>query len=212
MHDSVCGAFVVLPTQPRSAPRMQEGGDFHASALLRQITPPIQQAPYRASRVFAPPAPVTLEIFARQPWNESGLWLEAGVAYTFAASGEWMDGPVKCGPGGTSDGSFQPAELAHLAGSALGQVEEWFKKLSGNRAADFRFTKRHEGMPWFCLVGAIANGGGADSKGHPEPHESFLIGDGCTYTPRSSGYFFAYANDAWNCYGNNRGRMRLDIT
>jgi len=211
IHDSVRGAFAVLPTQPRSAPLMREGADYHASALQRQRTPPIQQAPYRAVRVLAPPAALTLEIFANQPWNETGLWLQADVPYTFSASGEWMDSSIKCGPGGTSDGNFQPAELAHIAGSALGQVEEWFKKLSGNQAADFRFTKRHEGMPWFGLVGAVANGGGVDSKGHLEPHESFLIGTGCTYTPRKSGYFFAYANDAWNCYGNNRGRVRLDI-
>lgn len=212
LHDSCSGAFALLPTQPRSAPQMKASSEIDASAIRRQSTPPIHQCPYRRMRAFAAPTPLSLDVFAVQPWSETGLWLEAGIAYHFAATGEWMDSSIKCGPGGTSDGHFQPAELVHVAGSALGQVEEWFKKLSGNQAADFRFTKRHEPMPWFCLVGAIANGGGADAKGHLEPHETFLIGAGCTYTPRKSGYLYAYSNDAWNCYGNNRGRVQLTVS
>jgi hypothetical protein len=211
LHNSCSGAFALLPTQPRSAPLMSEGTDIHSSALQRQLNPPINQCPYRPDRAFTPSLPVSLDIFALHPWNETGVWLEADTSYTFTATGEWMDSSITCGPGGTSDGNFQVAELAQLAGSVLGQVEELFKKLTGNKSADFRFTKRHEAMPWFCLVGAIANGGGVDAKGYLEPHESFKIGSGCTYTPRKSGYFFAYANDAWNCYGNNRGRLQLAI-
>jgi hypothetical protein len=66
-------------------------------------------------------------------------------------------------------------------------------------------------VPWFSLVGAIANGTGVDAKGHLQPHESFLIGRGCRYTPRRSGYLYAYPNDAWNCYGNNRGSVSLTV-
>lgn len=212
LHDSCEGAFALLPTQPRNAPIMRDSPVIHASATARQKNPPIHQCPYRSLRPFVPGTPLTLDVFAAQPWNETGVWLDAGVSYAFAAAGEWMDGSIKCGPEGTSDGNFQPAELAHVAASALGQVEEWFKAITGNKAADFRFTKRHERMPWFCLVGAIANGGGVDAKGYLEPHESFVIGSGCTYTPMKSGYFYAYANDAWNCYGNNRGRVRLTIS
>ena len=139
------------------------------------------------------------------------MWLIAGTTYTFSATGEWLDSSIKCGPGGTDDGHFQLAEVAQIAGNLLGEFEAGFKKLTGNNSADFRFTRRHENMPWFSLVGAIANGGGANAKGYVEPHEAFLIGDGCTYTPLKSGYFYAYANDAWNCYGNNRGRVKLRI-
>lgn len=212
LHDSWSGVFALLPTQPRSAPLLQTNPAIHPSALQRHLNPPICQSPYRLARAFTAQTPLTIDIFALPPWNASGLWLEAGTPYHFKASGQWMDGAITCGPDGTDDGHFQAAELAQVAGSMLGQVEELFKKLTGNKAADFRFTKRHEAMPWFCLVGAIANGGAVDVKGHAQPHESFMIGSHSSYTPRKSGYFFAYANDAWNCYGNNRGRLQLTIS
>ncbi|HJV25205.1 MAG TPA: DUF2235 domain-containing protein [Aromatoleum sp.] len=211
LHDSCCGVFSLLPSQPRGVPMLQAAENMHPSAVNRAKNPPIHQCPYRQARTFTLGTPLTIDIFAAQPWNDTGLWLEAGITYTFFASGEWMDSSIKCGPDGADDGKFQPAELAQIAGSALGWVESVYKKLARNSEADFRFTKRHEDMPWFCLVGAIANGGGVDAKGHTVPHEAFAIGDGVTYTPKKSGYFYAYANDAWNCYGNNRGRVQLTI-
>jgi hypothetical protein len=211
LHNSCKGVFRLLPTQPRSIPRMAEGSDIHASALQRHASPPIDQCPYRQVRDLAPATPARLEIFAAQPWNETGIWLEAGVAYRFAATGEWMDRSIKCTPEGEADGKFQAAEIAYLVGDVLGKAEDWFRKLTGNKEADFRFTRRQEDMPWFCLVGAIANGGGVDEKGRLELPETFAIGVGCTYVPQKSGYLFAYANDAWNAYGNNRGRVQLDV-
>ncbi|NML48346.1 DUF2235 domain-containing protein [Ramlibacter sp. G-1-2-2] len=212
LHESCRGAFALLPTQPRSAPRLVEGPSVHPSVLERQKAPPISQCPYRDNLAFDKQLPAQVQVFALPPWNATGLWLEAGTAYRFEASGEWMDASIKCGPAGCNDGHFQIGELAQMAGTLLGKAEDAWKKITGNEAADFRFTRRHENMPWFCLVGAIANGGGVDAKQHLAPHESFAIGDGCTYTPRKSGYFYAYANDAWNCYGNNRGRVNLRVT
>jgi hypothetical protein len=212
LHDSCSGAFALLPTQPRSAPRLAEGPAVHPSVIERQATPPIHQCPYRDTHAFDQKAPGQVQVFALQSWNATGLWLEAGRSYRFAAGGEWMDGSVKCGPGGCDDGHFQLGELAQMAGTLLGKAEEAWKKVTGNQSADFRFTRRHEDMPWFCLVGSVANGGGVDAKQHLAPHESFRIGEGCSYTPARSGYFYAYANDAWNCYGNNRGRLNLTIT
>jgi hypothetical protein len=214
MHDSCTGAFALLATRPRSAPRIVAGNpDISEAALKRQTNPPITQCPYREVKELNPAQSITLDIYAREQWNDTGIWLEAGQAYDFAASGEWMDDSIKCGPEGTADGHFQLAELAHVAGRGLGHLERWFKKLSGNRSADFRFTRRHEDCPWFSLVGAVANGGGHDAKGHRVPHEHFLIGGGrLKWKPSRSGYLFAYANDAWNCYGNNRGRVRLAVS
>lgn len=212
LHDSCCGAFALLPTQPRSAPQLAAGADIHPLAIQRQTDPPIHQCPYRPARAFAKATPASLDVFALQSWNATGVWLDAGKTYQFTAAGEWLDGGLKCGPEGTPDSHFQLGKIADMAGTVLGKAEEMFRKATGNDAADFRFTRRHENMPWFCLVGAIANGGGADAKGHLEPHESFVIGKGCRYTPRKSGYLYAYANDAWNCYGNNRGRVALTIS
>lgn len=213
IHDSCSGPFKVLPTQPRSTPRFSpDAMELHSSARTRQKTPPIHQCPYREEMALPQGLPATLDVFAQQPWNATGIWLEAGRTYRYEASGEWMDATVKSGPAGSHDGHFQLAEIPQMASSAFGQVEELFKKISGNRSADFRFTKRHEDMPWFCLVGAVANGGGVDDKQHLGPHETFRIGEGCTFTPQKPGYFYAYANDAWNCYGNNRGRVSLRIS
>jgi hypothetical protein len=212
LHDSWRGPFQLLPTQPRSTPRFSEKALLHDSARTRQRTPPIHQCPYREEMACERNVPATLDIFAQQPWNATGIWLDKNLEYRFEASGEWMDASIKCGPDGTDDGHFHLAEIPQLAGTVLGRVENVFKKVSGNRAADFRFTRRHENMEWFCLVGAIANGGGVDDKGHLEPHESFRIGTGCLHRPRESGYFYAYANDAWNLYGNNRGRLALKIS
>ncbi len=206
LHDSCTNAFSLLPTQPRSAPELSDS-NIHQSAKDRQKNPPIRQSPYRPDNVI----PFNLDVFALPPWNATGVWLVAGKTYTLMASGEWMDSSIKCGPAGTNGGNFQLGEVAQMAGTLLGKVEEAFKKLTGSTSADFRFTKRHENMPWFSLVGAIANGGGVNAKAYLEPHETFLIGSGCTYTPQKSGYFYAYANDAWNCYGNNRGRVKLSI-
>jgi hypothetical protein len=213
LHESCDGPFLLLPTQPRSAPLLAAAdAPVHRSVLARQKTPPIHQCPYREDRTIVHPVPAEAQVFAMQPWTATGLWLEAGRSYSFAADGEWMDSSIKCGPEGTSDGHFQLAEIPQMGGSLLGLAEDAWKKVTGNRAADFRFTRRHEDMPWFCLVGAIANGGGVDAKQHLAPHESFRIGNGCRYTPQQSGYFYAYANDAWNCYGNNRGRVKLAIS
>ena len=212
LHDSSGGVFGLLPTQPRGIPRLDANNpEISPTALDRHTAPPIHQSPYHIDKQVPSSDPVTCNIFARERWNETGLWLEAGIKYKFAAEGEWLDSSIKCSPNGPEEGRFQPAELAQIAGSALGHLETWFKKLSKNKAADFRFTKRHEQYEWFSLVGAVANGKGVDSEEHLAKHETFLIGDGCEYTPRKSGYFYAYANDAWNCYGNNHGRLRLTV-
>ena len=102
-----------------------------------------------------------------------------------------------------------PAEK--IAGVALGKLETWYGKLFNNSNANFYFTRRHENHPWFSLIGAIANSDGVDAKGILLKPETFLIGHGCTYTPKRSGYFYAYANDAWNCYENNKGHVALTI-
>ncbi|MCQ4317821.1 DUF2235 domain-containing protein [Stutzerimonas zhaodongensis] len=212
MHDSCDGVFSLLPTQPRSIPNIQEDEpSFHISAIKRRDDPPITQSPYRKGRRVSSPLPLIIDVSARVPWNETGVWLQAGVQYEFSASGEWLDGTISCGPSGTADGRFQAAEVAHLLASAAGKVESWYGRLFRNSQADFKFTKRHEDYDWFSLVGAIANSCGVDSKEGLLRPETFLIGDGCVYTPDKSGYLYVYANDAWNCYENNRGHVALSI-
>ncbi|HEX5420058.1 MAG TPA: DUF2235 domain-containing protein, partial [Gammaproteobacteria bacterium] len=226
LHDSCTGAFKLLPTQPRSAPCLdgdaaqEAGSEAHESVHERRRCPPISDAPYRPTvprltpdRPAAPP----FTVYAMNPWNATGLYLEQGVKYRFTATGEWLDRKIACGPAGASDGEFKPAKAIQAVGTAIGHLENVFKKLTNNHRANFPFTKRHErlqgrSVPWFCLIGAIANGGTADEKGAPQEHETLAIGSGCEYVPRRSGYLYAYANDAWNFYDNNRGSVELRVT
>jgi hypothetical protein len=220
LHDSYTDMFKLLPNQPRSVPRLdtKTPKDLHSSAIARRKDPPISHSPYRSVVPMLEPGDSwDFVIYALNPWNETGLYLEKGVTYTFEASGQWLDRTISCGPDGTNDGDFQPAEAAHLVGSALGSLESLFKKATNNQEANFRFTKRHERLdgervPWFCLIGAISNGGGVRDNGKPSPHETFKIGSTCTYKPAQSGYFYAYANDAWNFYENNRGSVTLTVS
>jgi len=212
LHDSLTGPFALLPTKPRCAPCLANGADLHGSATDRYRNPPINQAPYRRTRILERGKPVPLDVFAADPWNDTGLYLEAGVTYEMTATGEWLDKSIPTGPAGSNDGNFHVGELVHLVGSAIGQAETLFKYLTKNESADFIMTKRHEKLPWFCLVGAVANGTGVDPHGKPIPHETKEIGNGCTWTPEKSGYLYAYANDAWRFYGNNKGRVRLTVT
>jgi hypothetical protein len=117
------------------------------------------------------------------------------------------DASIVCNPDGPVDNHFQPGELAYLGRHSVGKLETWYGKLFNNSNANFYFTRRHENHPRFSLIGAIANSDGVDAKGILLKPETFLIGHGCTYTPKRSGDFYAYANDAWNCYENNKGHV-----
>jgi hypothetical protein len=208
LHDSCEGFFSMLPTQPRAVPSLYEAGRFHSSVMERYEVPPLSQAPYRTPHRSADGKGI--DIFARQQWNLTGVWLEKDKTYEFKARGEWLDASISCGPAGASDGHFQVGELAYAFGDMLGMVKRSFRQLTGNENADLKFTRRHDKVDWFCLMGAVANGAGAvDDKA--EPHEYFAIGNGRRYTPTKSGYLYAYANDAWNCYGNNKGSVELTV-
>ena len=217
LHDSLKGVFKSLRTRPRNVPDLSAKAGFHASAVERHQHPPITQAPYHATRKPALNAPVSLPIYAGRHWNETGIYLEAGATYEFSATGQWLDRTIACGPGGTRDGKFQVAELVHLAGSLLGKLEGVFQQVTGNKEADFAMTKRVENLPWFSLVGVIANDGldedsNPQGDGSPTPHQFLPIKGGpLTVTVTKPGYLYAFANDAWHFYDNNRGSVTLTV-
>ncbi len=213
LHDSRTGLYRAMRAQPRNLPELDRRNCpalLHRSVFSRLDNPPITQAPYHRSLRLAPGEERVFPIYAGEPWNETGLFLGADEEYEFTATGEWMDRDIKCGPTGTRDGKFQAAEIAHLAGSLWGKVEGAFKKLTANAQADFRGTKRVEDLPWFALVGFIANGG-EDDEGRPILPEIIPIRDGINRTIRRPGYLYCFANDAWNFYDNNRGSVRLTV-
>ena len=215
LYDSMKGIFRRLRSEPRSVPALVEKNvpaKIHPSAVRRREDPPIEAAEYHETVILKKNESLTLSIYAMEPWNETGIYLEAGKTYRFEADGQWLDRSIKCGPDGENDGKFQAGEIFHLAGILLGKFENLYKKLTKNEAADFIGTKRIEKYPWFCLVGAVANGGNPKKDGTPAPPEIFKIGSKKEFSPKKSGYLYAFANDAWNFYHNNRGSVKLTVT
>ncbi len=214
LHDSHSGLFKLMRTLPRCVPlivKQNSGKSIHESTVERHDNPPITQAPYHPTRVLGKGETAELSVYASQPWNEMGIYLEGGVQYRFSASGQWLDRTIACGPGGANDGDFHLGELRHMAGTLWGKLEGGWKKLTSNEEADFRGSKRREEFDWFCLVGVVANGGNPTIDGPAETHEFFEIGEGRDYKPAKSGYLYCFANDAWGFYGNNKGSVTLKI-
>lgn len=220
LHDSCTGVFKLLRTRPRSVPNLDgppAAGMLHESVLDRHRKPPITHAPYRRTVTLGPGEKRSVAIYAVQPWNETGIYLEQGARYRFEARGQWLDRDIRLGPEGDVGFDFHASELAHLAGTLLGQTENLFKKLTHNQSADFAGTKRNEDMPWFALVGVIANGGNPVANQGTAAHETFMIGKGCDFpgqpgaTVTKPGYLYCYANDAWHFYDNNHGSVELTI-
>lgn len=213
LHESKTGVFADLPTLPRSAPKLCDRATaFHPSALDRWRNPPIEQAPYWRTRSLDQGQEAFIDVYAREHWNDTGFYLEAGAQYDLTAEGQWMDGDVPCDADGPQDGRFHLGRIAQMAGSALGKAEKLFQTAAHDPQARFVWTKRVEECAWFALVGVLANGMGTDAQGNPATHETFLIGKSRSgFSPRQSGYLHCFANDAWPAYGDNRGSVRLTI-
>ena len=207
-HDSRQGLFRLGRNQPRAVVRVArssvEAGLLHPGALARQADPPLAQGDYWPTRTLAPGERVTLDVFASQHWNATGLYLEAGVAYRFAAAGEWLDAGAPFSPAGGEVGGLHASDIGRLAASALGSVEHVFNAAT-DADSDFWFTRRLERAPWMALVGFVADGEGT-ARG-----ETFVIGAGTRFIPAADGYLYAYANDAWQAYANNHGSVALTV-
>jgi uncharacterized protein (DUF2235 family) len=217
LHDSVQGVFKALKTRPRAVPLVAQQSPFvHSSAIDRHTNPPLDQGAYWPLK---PDLPVTVDIFARNQWNYTGIYLRKDFSCRLTAKGQWLDASIKSGPGGTKDGSFQIGEVVHIASSLFGGLETLTKKLTKNQQIDFWWTRREEHMDWFALVGLIANDVPPPAKSQAAqktiqrlPHEVFLIGTGASFTPKADGYLYCFANDAWQAYGNNKGSVQLTIS
>lgn len=208
LHDSHVGIMKVLITSPRSIPSFTAQTDqFHKSAIKRFNNPPIKQGEYRKNR----PLGSTVDIYAIHPWYWTGIYLEADKSYTFSATGSWNDSSIPCDPDGCDDGKFYLGEIVHVASKAVGWLEGIYKKLTNKKGADFLITRREERSPFFCLMGAIANGGNPKLDGTAAPLKTFEIGKSHTMEVKKSGYLYCFANDAWGFYNNNRGYVSLTV-
>ncbi|MGH3940370.1 MAG: DUF2235 domain-containing protein [Pseudonocardiaceae bacterium] len=200
--------------RPRAVPLIDPdipSPQLHKSVYERCQTSPIAGGPYRPTKVLAAGESATVDVSARNPWHSTGLYLPAGD-YTFTAEGGWLDQRTWSGPEGIRGlGGFRLAEAIRLAGTLIGQGEKLFQRVTGNDIANFILTRREEDLPWMSLVGVVAN----DAKpvrNATNAHERIAIGAGRTHRVCRDGYFYAFANDAWGFYGNNRGTVRLTVT
>ena len=217
LHNSLTGVFKTLQSSPRNIPKLSnkcEDGPFHKSVCERYKTTPIAQGAYWPTDDLVPREPHgPIDIYARDKWNFTGLYLEENATYKLTASGQWVDWFIKCGPAGLENKGFTLAKIGYAIGSAIGALQTFFRKATKNKAATFLLAKREPDMPWFSLVGVVANGGGVDEDGDPVPHQLFLIGEECTISIKAgkSGYFYCFANDAWGLYFNNKGHVALTV-
>jgi len=221
LHNSFKGIFAKLRSRPRNLPALVPGNAeaFHPSALERQEISPLSSPAYHPTVLLAAGESREVDVFASQQWNATGIYLEAGARYRFSATGEWQDAGDSCDWHGTEGGKFSVGDLARAASSFFGSFEERFKKLTGNESTDFTMTRRVESIPWFAMVGAVANDGtdgdpAVKGDGSPHAHQYVALADHGTepLAVGKSGYLFAFPNDVWSLYGNNRGSIRLTVT
>lgn len=217
LHQSVQGIFTRMKTRPRGAPLIDHkarSNNLHHSAYGRQKGGALTQGEYwRQQRV-----PAQVRISAKDPWNQTGIYLEKGKTYSFSASGEWLDASIKCGPDGPTRGKIQFRKVAYFLAGAAGLLQAALRAMRQNERVSVRFAKRVPHAPWFALIGVVANDFPPpppkpkwDQVVKPLPHETFVIGTGTTFAPNESGYLFCFANDAWNKYDNNRGTIGLTV-
>ncbi len=211
LHDSCTGVFKVLKTRPRTNPQIpDEKAALHKSTIERNSDPSLSQGNYWETKILKQGKKQTVDVFAIEHWNHTGLYLEAGVTYDFVATGQWVDQKDRFSAAGEEAGGFHLGDIARFASSLFGEAETAFKNVTG-READFWWTRRDEDAPWFSLMGFIASDHGEDAK-TLAAGETFKIGEGRSYTPKGPGYLYCYANDAWQAYGNNRGSVSLTVS
>ncbi|WP_320783279.1 DUF2235 domain-containing protein [Streptomyces sp. CRN 30] len=223
LYDPAIGPLLqpFFEPRPRAVPRVdadRRDGAVHRSVYGRQQAKIITSRPYRPTRgLGAGGSPVTVTVSARRPWNDTGLYLDPG-AYRFTAEGEWQDAHIRSGPGGTTGPArFNPfVERLRLLGTALGPLQTVWRRVTGNEEANLLGSPREDDLPWMSLVGVVANGDGKRLAGRPgtAPHQRIAVGGGTDgpVTVTRGGYLYAFANDAWGFYGNNRGSVRLTVT
>ena len=219
MHQSYKGVFAAFRSRPRRVPKIEESDQtLDNSVIQRQQARLINAFDYWPTRQLEPGDHATVEIQSNERWSQTGLFVRKDETYQFDSQGEWMDKGDICNWHGTErDDKVTLGDFVRRAFSIVGKTERWFPK---ETIADLPNTKRFESAKWFELVGVVANDGGKSESvkndGSPSPHSYFQP---CKHTDaehpftvNADGYLYAFANDAWTRYDNNRGSVLLKIT
>lgn len=193
LHDSLQGFFKFVGSQPRSMPDLDAPGmtrfneTINGTVFDRRARPPIAQTPYRPSVLLAKGQSTTFTVYARDYWNWTGIFLEAGATYEFEVDSTqiWKDAMIETNADGYRGNPIQ-----------------WL----------FSWLKRFPGHPWFCLTGAVSDTGNPTVSGDPPPMTMLWIGTHATHTCHKEGYLYCFANDASGFYFNNRRAVTARIT
>ena len=220
IHNSYKGVFQALRSRPRNIPVIIQGNpELHDSVLARQSANLIKYPDYWPTKRLKVNESVSIDIFASERWNKTGVYFETGQKYVFDATGEWVDKKDTCDWLGTEqDREFTMGDVVRYGGSLLGKIEKLFEK--ANASTDFYGTKRVEEADWFSMIGAIANDSGVadpvSNDGSPTPHEYICLPlygtKASAFKVKIPGYLYAFPNDAWHFYENNKGSIRLTVT
>lgn len=212
LHDSLKGFYKRwLRNRPRSAPNIVSGANVHQSARDREDNPPLMQPHFWPTKVLNPNDAETVPVYARERWNATGLYLEAGKTYRLEAQGQWLDWKVKCGPDGPEEPHWQ--KIFYGFTSPSNWLQGRYRRTEGKESTIVFGALRDQTARPFTLMGAIANGAGVHNKTKKLlPHQHFAIRRKATVTPTKSGYLYCYANDVWSFYFNNKGSVSLTVT
>lgn len=213
VHDPLDGLFARRPHAPRSVPPISsEGTAFHHSVARRFTDPPLHERSYWPSTPLREGVPERVSVYARDHWNATGFVLEKGVAYRLEAEGEWIDWYIKCGPDGPGANASPIGIASYRAADFLNGIFRAAQRLRGGDPRYAWLSRRRPESPWMALVAVVANDAGGPEGVQPFLPEEFEIGHGCTFTPKATGYLYAFANDLWYLQGNNRGSVQLTVT
>jgi len=219
MHNSYKGLFTKMRSRPRNIPAMvADDQQYHESAIMRQQHSPIDYSPYHPTIVLQVGDSVIVDVHADTRWNATNIFLPKGHEFVFSAIGEWQDSKDSCDWKGTENDEFTTGDVVRAMAGFWGKAEDVWSHATGNRSTDFVMTKRVEHLPWFSMVGAIANDGGSDdvvhNDGSPIPHQLVALPryDTKPLKVKAAGYLYCFPNDVWSLYGNNHGSVQLKIT
>ena len=219
IHNSYKGVFQALRSRPRNVPAIIQGNkELHDTVLIRQSANLIKYPDYWPTKRLKKNQSVEIDVFASNRWNKTGIYLKAGETYVFESSGEWIDKKDACDWRGTEkDREFTMGDVVRFGGSLWSKFEKLFDKT--NASTDFYGTKRVEEADWFSMIGAIANDKGVadpvNNDGSPTPHEYICLPlygtKASAFRVKTPGYLYAFPNDAWHFYENNKGSIRLKV-
>lgn len=222
LHNSYKGLFSLLRSRPRNVPAVDEqsnGGLFHESVFERQKVSPITAPAYWPTKRIGVGEIFKVDVFARQHWNYTKVFMKRGDRYTFDSVGLWVDKNDVCDWEGTENDEFTIADVIRAGSSLFGKIEGLWNKYTDNPSTDFWGTKRVEKFKWFIAIGCISNDDqgvtAVKNDGSPHPHQYVQLPDFCDdsapFEVEEDGYFYVFANDVWAFYGNNRGSIELQI-